>query len=185
MITSPWARLIAKRIVAALCSFVFTQHLFLISLYLSFFFVYIVSCLLYFTAFLLHFHFLLWNRDDWFMLSSCMWFYVWVTFFPPPPNFSLYVNNKAHQILGLWGISPKFFAGLDQLCQANRKGNFRRSCNMFRRWSRPKRYCVCDWHGTGDKKTVLGCVLILLFSLQKKLYEEYLRQSVSEQDMDL
>lgn len=36
-----------------------------------------------------------------------------------------------------------------------------------------------------QKSGYFNSVLLLFFSNQKNLYEEYLRQSVSEQDMDL
>lgn len=83
-------------------------------------------------------------------------------------SFSLHVNNKAHQILG---IALKFLAGLNQLCQANRRGSCRRSWSTFRMWSRPKRYGVM-WPDSdmvlAVKKQRTRCVLFFIFSFRRK-----------------
>ena len=67
----------------------------------------------------------------------------------------------------------RFFAELDRLCQANRKGSCRKSWSMFRRWSRTKRYRESDWHWTVLAIHGLCWVMLLIvysFPLENSLW---------------
>lgn len=80
---------------------------------------------------------------------------------------SLLVSNKAHQILG---IALKFFAGLNQLCPANRRGSCRRSWSTFRMWSRPRRYgmmrlILTRYWQSNRKKTPKNTLCFILIAL--------------------